>query len=297
MQFGKIISTALRVTWREKKLWVFALVPLFISFIPSFFQPAVPFNSMEAYWSFVILSCGVGLAALLITPIQTGSLTIGLLKAFAGKKVEIVPILRESLTFYWRLLLLPFVGAIPLALIYIVAAFGLRAADQFFLVCLLCAIFLIFLAGVILWTVTLAFAQVTIVQKDLRIVEALSKAWSVVKSNLNHVIASIFVYGACLVAFIVIYFIVVYGFLNAYASVSGESFQRILIVRPLPVQVFTMLLYSAFAVFSIAGYSLLVQTYQVLTTGRSRTTKARKSPRRKKAAKKAATTIKKKRIR
>ncbi len=255
MDFGEAISTAWKVIWKHKVLWIFGILAgcsarsSSPNFNYSFNNRVGPSSSQYPYqierffqsvpvWVWIAL--GVGFLVLILLALFLGTVgRIGLIRGTidadeGAQRLSFGPLFSASLPYFWRVFLLNFLlGLMSFILVLvlivpsilaIVATKGLGALLVLPMMCiaLLCLGVLFWVLGIILQQ-----ANVAIVAENLGVIEGIQRGWSVFRANLG----SLFVI-AIFIAIIggVIGFIIGIPFLFILlpiflADISGGVFQ------------------------------------------------------------------------
>lgn len=289
MEFGKFISQALKITWQHKVLWLFAALPMGLYLVLGLFQPTLfmaspyqPLTQREAAQmmsqalGFLAVECVVFLLAFVITPISIGGMVKGIQNALLKKKLAFGKLFQESLHYYWRLFLIPFIAIIFGLIIAVVitlvfALFIPISANQdsapafsaFFFT--MCCLYILVLVGAILIGIVLLLSYIGVVVDDLGVGDALNRSWGFIRRQFGHVFAATIIYGFIGFVIVVIFYAVYFGALFATGSIDFTSYESMMrFSQGWFPKAFLVTFYAAFSIFTVFFYALWTQTYQAL---------------------------------
>lgn len=291
MEFGKFISQALKITWQHKVLWLFAALPMIVYLIPGLFlQPPVmltpyqPMSQREAvqfmsqfmsqFLGFFAVQCFVGLIAFVITPISLGGMIKGIQNVLSKKKLTFRKLFQESLHYYWRLFLIPFIAIlisiiVGVITVLIIALFSSLSSDRsgtfsFFL--LFCSFYIVVFAGAIVLGIVFLFSYVGIVVDDLNVGEALSRSLGFIRTQFGNVFAATIIYG--FIGFVVFAIIYAVYFGISFAAMGSGTFRSFETMTQFyqgwVPKAFLLIFYALFSIVNVFFYALWTQTYQDL---------------------------------
>lgn len=255
--FGEILTRAWKITWKYKVLWIFGILASCsqgggggggggnTGFQTGISDQNLPpalrhFGyqmenfaewALDNWWIFIV----IGLVFLLLIAVGIFLGTIGRIGLIKGsykaeqeepESLVFGELFSTSMPYFWRVFGLSFlIGLAFLLLLIPLVVFGALTAGIGFL-CLLPLICLLIPVG---WVVTVIIEQANraIVLEDLGIVDALKRAWEIVRSNVGPLlIMSLILFGIGLVAGIIIalpIFIVVFPSVFAFFMGNGDS--------------------------------------------------------------------------
>jgi hypothetical protein len=288
MEYGKIISKALRITWQEKTLWLFAsltvLPTILLGFVSPFRSSFEQFNNRTKISPediavlippLLTIICFSILIAFLLTPISIAGVIRGVHLTNTRKKYSIKKLFLESLRYYWRLFIIPFIvgfvaliAAILMAIIFSVLG---QSENNIALTCLLPLICIGFL-GILFLSVVIIFTYISVVVENIGVGEAFSNSWTLIRQNFWAIVGALIIFGTIgLVIGIAFNWI----YTNIWHAVTGISFNGSF-NGPIPIQndpirntllyLFTLINYLVTAILSVFTYSLWTLAYTDLRT-------------------------------
>jgi hypothetical protein len=307
MDFGKIISNALKVTWEKKVLWLFAILPTLVFVVPFLFFPTpnpafayrtptqreiVEMSRLLLGW--LALMCFLVIGNFAIGPITVGGIIKGIQLRLIRKSNSLGSLLRETLRYYWRLFLLQFV---PIAINFLAAIIVFLFTSlvtsfdvDFITITLGCVGGLAFVFGLILLAIEMQFANIAVIVHNLGVGEALSEAWRIIRTKTGPVILSVLVYGFLGFVLFVIYYAVNFGI--STALIASQDLRTLQSLAQVSNGWIPYLLQFAFYIFwAIAGiffHALWIQTFQVLSATPVTRRRTLKTPAKKKAVRRKA---------
>ncbi len=254
--FGEILSRAWQITWKYKVLWIFGILagcsqgggsgggnsafqtdssdqnlPPALKQFTHQMEDFVQW-SLDNWWIFIVIF----LVILLLIAIGVFLGTIGRIGLIKGsyKAEQEEPetlvfgeLFSTSMPYFWRVFLLSFLIGLAFVLLFMpLAFFGVLTAGIGFL----CLLPLICVLIPVAWVVSVLIEQANraIVLEDLGIMDALRRAWEIVRSNIGPLlIMSLILGGISILAGIVIalpIFIVVFPTVFTFFMGGGDSF-------------------------------------------------------------------------
>lgn len=281
MDFGEAISTAWKVIWKHKILWIFGILAgcsgrsggsgINYSFnnragtgssqfpyqIERFFQ-SIP------TWVWIALAAGLLLLILLALFLGTVG-RIGLIRGTidadeGAERLSFGPLFSASLPYFWRVFLLNFLlGLMGLILVLvlvvpsILAIVATQGIGALVIVPMMCISFLCL--GLVFWVLGIILEQATvaIVAENLGLVEGFQRGWSVFRANLGSLIV-IAIFIAILGGIVGFILSIPFVFLLLpifLADVSGGIFQGGNFARvSIMVALLVLLIYLPIAIFA-----------------------------------------------
>ena len=210
--FGEILSSAIKITWKHKILWLFSALPVLVSFlifpvmfVPVFFMDENSFTSpffLESpvyVFLFVGFSIFVTLLSYVLYGISSSSVMLGVLRADSGaERLAARELFDDSKPYWWRVLgVMLLIGlAVSLVFLVIFGCFTLIGAVTAGLgfICLQPLVILIYPLMLVLYGV-IEEAQAAVVVDDLGVTDAIQRGWELVKNNFwRIVLVSLLVY-------------------------------------------------------------------------------------------------------
>ena len=205
MDYGSVLSRAWQLTWRHKVLWIFGLLAGLSSAgngganarvsanQPGVTLPPAVQQQVERP-EFVLLAVAAALVVLVIvlvliviTTIARAGLIGGLQRADEAGALTFREAWSMGTRYFWRMLGIALMLIAPafvfglLALVFVLATFGLGALLVIPLAC-------VFALAYIPFAIVAHFAQFAVVLDDLRVGAAFRKGWAVLQANLGPIV-------------------------------------------------------------------------------------------------------------
>jgi len=200
--FGEILTRAWQITWKHKKLWVYAMLPFVIwaLYLPLFMlvfpwgvienptssSPILDFLERPGSETILVVGLlGTTALAFLLQLFGNAALTLGVVRAESGQETQgLIDLFKASLLYVGRIL-----GAmllIGLAVFIGLVAFTACSAAVSMVTFGIGSIFLQFLLYPIMFAVAIVSeqSQAGIVADDLGVTDALSRAWDLLTSHI-----------------------------------------------------------------------------------------------------------------
>lgn len=201
--FGQVLTRAGQITWKHKNLWLAGIVITLVSFlsvpINLFLNPGFTSmtnmtdpSQMERQLPLLFLVDGLLiLLSILSVPVYTLGMAIPSLATVqlekGAEKVGFGEALRGTLPYFWRILAIFLLVTVAIFLVMAVffGCLGILAAVTFGLgmVCML-PLFILFIPLAILVYAFMEQAMVAVLADNLGVIDALRRAWDLVKQNL-----------------------------------------------------------------------------------------------------------------
>lgn len=197
---GEVLSQAGQITWKHKVLWVFSALPVLVSFLilPLVFVPIIfmgtdargnpnVFNEPLFIVLFVVTNIIVSLLSIVLYAVGTSSVLQGILRLEEGvSQLNFQELFNDGRQYLWRilgvmLLISLGVSAIFFVLFACIALFGMVTAGIGF-ICIQ-PLFILFYPIMIILYAVIEQSQAAVVADDLGVVEAITRAWNLVKEN------------------------------------------------------------------------------------------------------------------
>lgn len=216
VDYGNLLSRAWQITWKHKILWIFGILAgragggFNYSFsngsggrnpnaspLPPDLQTQLSRPEVITILAVVVcVALVVGIILFLVGIVARGGLIGGIKRAADGNNLTFRETWSIGTHNFARLLGLALILAVPLIAIAVVFAAIAIATAGIGLICVLPLLCLIIPASVVAAIVT-GLAQYTVVLEDLRVMDALHRAWALLKANLGT-----FIVGGLIVIFI-----------------------------------------------------------------------------------------------
>lgn len=217
MDFGEVLSSAWRIIWKHKILWIFGIFAgcsrgggggggnsgtQFSSRggpnpFPQFNEFANQFgnwidNHLWVVALFILVVLVLFLLALFLGTIGRIGLIRGTFKADGGAEhLGFMELWDESLRYFWRIFLLALlVGLVVLVLVSALVAVGIGAAIFTLGIGFLCVLplFCVLFLGLVFAGIVIQQAEAAIVIENLGIMDGLRRGWDVVKTHLGPIL-------------------------------------------------------------------------------------------------------------
>lgn len=205
MDYGGLLARAWQLTWRHKVLWVFGVLAALSSFgnggangrveadrssvtLPPDVQQQLArpeFIVVAVIVAVIILL--VVLATIVLSTIGRGGLIGGIRRADEQGAVTFREAWSVGTHYFWRLIgiaIMLIVPALVFALFAVLVTLVTFGLGLFFIIPLAC----VFALAYIPFAIVAHFAQYAVVLDDLRVIDAFSKGWAVLKANLGPII-------------------------------------------------------------------------------------------------------------
>jgi len=240
--FGEILSSALRTTWKHKILWVFNALPALLSllifplmFVPVFFIDEGSYRTLlfveEPTYIvvFVVLSIVITLLSYVLIGVSSSATILGVMRADGGKEsFTFSELFNDSKPYWWRvlgvMLLIGFGVFAFFAVIFMCfAAFGTVTAGLGF-ICLQPLMLLMYPLMLILYGI-IEESQVAVIADELGVTDAIRRGWELVRANFWRVvlISLIAYFGVTFLSGIVMFPLMSPFFLIPFFMDSGTS--------------------------------------------------------------------------
>lgn len=257
MDYSEVLGRTWQITWRHKWLWLLGILAgcgsggggggggnFFQGEAPGQRGPSTgpgPFRDLERFIeripeetliaiivAIVCLALVLSLIALVLRVLGRGSLIVAFNRADAEEAISLGEVFRAGASFFWRLLGLEVL--VFLALVALLAVIGLLALGTViatFGLGLICLIPLLCLLIPLFWAlgIYINFAEVALVSEDIGVLEALSRAWEVIRRTPGPVIvmALILVLGSALAGLLVAAPLIIAAIPVAVAVAGGQE--------------------------------------------------------------------------
>jgi len=240
--FGEILTSAIRITWKHKILWVFSALPVLLSFlilpmmfVPIFFMDessySTPFFIEEPIYIavFVVFSIIVSLLSYVLYGISSSAVMLGVMRADGGSEsFTFSELFNDSKPYWWRvlgvMLLIGFgVFAVFAVIFMCFAALGAVTAGIGF-ICLQPLMLLMYPLMLILYGI-IEESQVAVIADELGVTDAIRRGWELVRANFWRVvlISLIAYFGVTFLSGIVMFPLMSPFFLIPFFMDSGAS--------------------------------------------------------------------------
>jgi len=200
--FGDVITRAARITWKNKVLWLFSALPVLMGIVifPIFFVPVLIFgdtafqdptslNAPVYGVIFFALSLLISVLSVIVYGISSASVTLGALRADGNQdtlSLTTGELFTEGRKYWWRVLGVVLLISLAVTLVFLVlfgcmALFG--AVTMGLGVLCIQPLFILMYPLMLVLYGYMEEAQVAVVVDDLGVMDALKRAWDLLKAN------------------------------------------------------------------------------------------------------------------
>ncbi|HSG45852.1 MAG TPA: hypothetical protein VLA72_22155, partial [Anaerolineales bacterium] len=203
--FGEILSSAFKITWKHKILWLFSALPMLVSFLvfPIMFAPLFIMGESSFETPFFMESPIYGILFFLffilifiisygLYGVSSSAVILGTVRADGdGERFTFRELFNDSKPYWWRVL-----GAFLLVGLGIFGIFAVIFGCMVFIgavtagigfICLFPLMILIYPAQMIAYGF-IEEAQVGVVVDDLDVTDSIKRAWELVRANLWRIV-------------------------------------------------------------------------------------------------------------
>ena len=198
--FGEILTSAGKITWKHKVLWLFSALPTIVSFlfIPFMFLP-IFFSETDPYREpffvdqpvyvllFVGFSLFVSALSVVLYGISSSAVTLGVLQVDGGtEKLGTGKLFEDSKPYWWRVLGVVLLIGLVISLFFMVifgclTLFGAMTVGLGF-ICMMPLFLVIYPIMMVLYGF-IEVSQAAVVVDDIGVTDAIRRGWELVKAN------------------------------------------------------------------------------------------------------------------
>jgi hypothetical protein len=281
MEYGKIISQAFRITWQKKLLWIFAFLTVLPTILFGIFSP-IQYDFQQFYgatsidpeqmaqflpWLFFIVCFSAG-SAFLLTPLSIAGVVKGVYIAKSNRRTTARDLFKESLKYYWRLLVIPIilgVAAVVIAFLFGIVFIAIRQSDLSILyICMLPLICILFFA-ILLLSVEVLFTYIAVVIEDWGVGEAMSRAWDILRNNFWPIFGALIIFGIIGLVFSLAFNWIFSSILYAIAGINPDGTLNAPLsndpIKGFILYGFSLLNYLATAILTVFTYAVWTLAY------------------------------------
>ena len=210
--FGEILSSAFKITWKHKIFWLFSALPVLVSFLifPLIFVPVFfmdPGLNSEPYFLenpiYIVLFIGISIVisifSFVLFSISYSAVPLGVIRADEGaEKFTFNELFNDSKKYWLRVLGVMLVISLGVSLVFMVIfgcmiLFGAVTAGIGF-ICVMPIYLLLYPVMMVLYAY-IEVSQVGVVVDDLGVTDAIKRGWELVRANFwRIVLISLIVY-------------------------------------------------------------------------------------------------------
>lgn len=217
--YGETLKQAAQITWRRKSLWVLMLLPMLPIFItfPLFFA-AIPFLEQsrgEVGGIYMVIAALIFsllfIASFFFTAYTQSATTLGIIRADRGEEqFQFADLLRDAVPFYGRslglLLALQLTIGLIFSIIFLFLTLMILVTMGIGSICFQ-PILMLLTPFSLLFVSFMEAAQTALLAEDLGVVDALKRAWQVVREHVwKYVIITVIVYfGTSIISSFVVF--------------------------------------------------------------------------------------------
>jgi hypothetical protein len=240
--FGEILSSAFKITWKHKILWLFSALPILLSFIifpfvfvPIFFMDQGSFSDPFFLDSplfailFMVVMIFISLLSYVLYGISSSAVILGSIRADGGaEKFSFRELFNDSKPYWWRVLgVLLLIGLGIFAVFAVIfACFTLIGAVTMGLgfICLQPLMLLMYPLMMVIYGI-IEVSQVGVVADELSVTDSIRRGWELVRANFWRVmlISLIVYFGISLLSGIIMLPLMSPLFLIPFFMESGTS--------------------------------------------------------------------------
>lgn len=208
IDIGEVLARSWDISWKNKSLWWIGLIQgifLFLFLFPMMLSPLLlpllieydrPDLLVVSFFVFIIFLAMFNVVAYILSPITQTSVAFGVLKVRENEKPSLTQLIRDSLSFFWRIF-----GVLVL---FSIALMIVNLAVQFFVILVtvatlgigsFCATPLTFLLYPMIF-LSIVWQEQTInaiVIDNISLTDALKQGWTIVRQNLLTIVLIVFV--------------------------------------------------------------------------------------------------------
>ena len=222
--FGEVLTHAWKITWKHKVLWLISILPFLTMFLilPIWlifvFQENAAFDRISAWMQEpVFISIAVAFyvimfaTSIILQIVSRSSLTLGVYRAeTVGLPITFVDLVQNGFSYFWRLLgiaMLIAVGMIAVFLAFFAVMAALSVVTMGLAAICLQPLFLLMIPLSLLVTIILEQSESAIVADDMKVMDALKRAYELIKSNFwKYMLITLVVYfGMNILATVVVF--------------------------------------------------------------------------------------------
>lgn len=203
--FGEILSSTFKITWKHKILWVFSALPVLLSFLifPLMFMPVffmdqgsynTPFFIDEPIYVvlLVVFSVVVSLLSYILYGISSSAVVLGVFRADEGaERFTFKELFNGSKKYWWRVMGVLLLIGLGVSLVFTVifgclALFGAVTGGLGF-ICMLPLMLLMYPLMMVLYGIV-EESQVAVIVDDLGVTDAIKRGWELVRANIWRIV-------------------------------------------------------------------------------------------------------------
>lgn len=220
---GDVLSRAIQITWKNKSFWLFSALPIAVNFLifPAMILPMIFFGTDSRGQPmlfenpvfiifFILFAIAISVLTFVLYTAGTSSLTLGIVNVTNGEgALPFRELLKQGMKYFTRilgvgLLIGVTVSVVFTAIFFGMAAFGAITAGIGF-ICIQPFLILMYPLMMMLYAL-IEQSNAAVVADDLGVTDAISKAWSLTKSNFWRIllVSLIIYFGISVVSSIVV---------------------------------------------------------------------------------------------
>lgn len=221
---GEVLSRAVQITWKNKSFWLFSALPIAVNFLifpvmilPMIFfgtdsrgQPILFENPILIFFFFMLFAVVISVLTFVLYTAGSSSLTLGIVTVANGD--EALPfreLLKQGMKYFPRILGIGLLVSVTVSVVFTVIFFGMTVFGAITagigFICIQPFFILLYPLMMMVYAL-IEQSYAAVVADDLGVTDAISKAWSLTKSNFWRIllVSLIIYFGVSVVSSIVV---------------------------------------------------------------------------------------------